>query len=124
MNTRQAIDRSSGPVALSAAFNQNSTCFCVGLDSGFCGKECMLGVLRVLIEYQAVFSSDPCQLQKSREFNAGIGVAEMLGRSNYVALVGGGKQPKFPQNKVGTHTGPSRFQESQPKYSDAGRDLG
>ena len=42
-----------------------------------------------------LYHADP-----EEDFNAGIGHVEMLGRTNYVALVGGGRQPKFPQNKV------------------------
>ena len=38
MNTRPAIDESTGPVSLSVAFNQDNSCFSVGLDTGFCGK--------------------------------------------------------------------------------------
>lgn len=38
MNTRQVIDESIGPYSLSAAFNNDSSCFSVGLNSGFCGK--------------------------------------------------------------------------------------
>ncbi|KAI9832138.1 MAG: Phosphatidylinositol 3,5-bisphosphate-binding protein [Sarea resinae] len=83
MNTRSAIDTSAGPVSLSAAFNQDSSCFSVGLDNGFC-----------------VFNADACELKVSRDFNAGIGIVEMLGRANLIALVGGGRRPKFPQNKV------------------------
>ena len=86
MNTRTAIDESAGPISLAVAFNQDASCFSVGLDTGFC-----------------VFNSEPCELKVSRDFNAGIGAVEMLGRANYIALVGGGRQPKFPQNKVGTH---------------------
>ncbi|KAL9616404.1 MAG: hypothetical protein Q9160_008730 [Pyrenula sp. 1 TL-2023] len=71
MNTRPVIDDSSGPVSLSASFNHDASCFSVGLDTGFC------------------------------DFNAGIGRTEMLERYNYLAIVGGGKNPKFPQNKVG-----------------------
>ncbi|KAF3396319.1 SVP1-like protein 2 [Penicillium rolfsii] len=83
MNTRQVIDESLGPYSLSAAFNNDSTCFSVGLNSGFC-----------------VFNANPCELKVSRDFNAGIGLVEMLGQSNYLGIVGGGRNPKFPQNKL------------------------
>ncbi|KAJ9664329.1 Phosphatidylinositol 3,5-bisphosphate-binding protein [Neophaeococcomyces mojaviensis] len=83
MDTRPIIDESQGPVSLCASFNTDSTCFSIGTDTGFC-----------------VFNSDPCELRVSRNMNAGIGIAEMLGNYNYLALVGGGKNPRWPQTKV------------------------
>ncbi|KAJ5107789.1 hypothetical protein N7456_004464 [Penicillium angulare] len=83
MNTRQVIDVSVGPYSLSTTFNNDTSCFSVGLEDGFC-----------------VFNADPCELKVSRDFNAGIGLAELLGQTNYLAIVGGGRTPKFPQNKL------------------------
>jgi WD repeat-containing protein 45 len=83
MNTRPVIDDAAGPQSLSAAFNHDASCFSVGLDTGYC-----------------VFNSDPCELRASRDFNAGISIAQMLGRFNFLALVGGGRRPKYPQNQV------------------------
>lgn len=34
------------------------------------------------------------------DFNAGIGLVRMMGTTNYLALVGGGRSPKFAMNKA------------------------
>ncbi|KAL1859512.1 hypothetical protein VTK73DRAFT_7587 [Phialemonium thermophilum] len=83
MNTRPVIESPSTTVVLSVSFNDDCSCFAVGLDSGFC-----------------IFYAKTCLLKTTRDFNAGIGLVQMMGTANFLALVGGGRQPKFAQNKV------------------------
>ncbi|KAG6009608.1 hypothetical protein E4U21_001975 [Claviceps maximensis] len=83
MNVRPPIESSIPTAVLSVAFNSDSSCFAVGLESGIC-----------------VFHTKSCLMKASRDFNAGIGLVQMMGMTNYLALVGGGKSPKFAMNKA------------------------
>lgn len=91
MDTRRPITEISRPPRmLTASFNQDFSCFAVGYEDGF-----------------KVYNADPMDLKVERDFTVdgdgngqGIGIAKMLYRTNYLALVGGGKNPKFPLNKV------------------------
>lgn len=72
---------------LCTSFNQNSTCFARGTDKGF-----------------AVYDCDPTQSRFNRidpeATKAGIGIIELLFKSNIIALVGGGDEPKYPKTKL------------------------
>lgn len=97
MNVRHAIveENIKRPARfLQVSYNQDDSCFSAATEDGF-----------------LIFNTDPlaCKLKRKftdeedsrkNEAGGGIGCTRMLYRTNYTALVGGGKRPKYPLNKL------------------------
>ncbi|EJS43583.1 hsv2p [Saccharomyces arboricola H-6] len=89
---REAVNNRRKPKFLSVSFNQDDSCFSVALENGF-----------------RIFNTDPLANKLSKTFQessgnqsrgTGIGYTRMLYRTNYIALVGGGKRPRHALNKL------------------------
>jgi WD repeat-containing protein 45 len=65
--------------------NQDQSCFVVGTETGY-----------------RIYQTDPLEHTHSRVFPGagGLGIVGMLFRSNVLALVGGGRNPRYPPSKV------------------------
>ena len=68
---------------LNISFNQDNSCFSIGTETGY-----------------KIYQTYPFKGPYKRNMNGGIGTVEMLYKSNFLALLGGGKTPKFNNNKV------------------------
>jgi len=68
---------------LSVSFNQDNSCFSIGTENGF-----------------MIFETYPFKNQYKKKMDGGIKQAEMLYRTNLLALIGGGDIPKFNPKKL------------------------
>src|SRR5437016_5464166 len=77
------IDKKININIMHIGFNQDYSCFICCTNSGF-----------------IIYTTEPQKETIKRDLNGGIGYAEMLFRCNLIALIGGGKNPYYPANKV------------------------
>lgn len=82
MNTEKNEDDKVSKI-LYANFNQDGSLFAVGTEKGF-----------------KIYNCSPFRDNFERNLEGGIGIVELLNRCNILALVGGGKTPKWTTNKV------------------------
>ena len=81
MNSINEIDEDDS--MLYASFNQDNSFFSVGTERGF-----------------RIYQTFPFRDHYERIMRGGIGVVEMLYKSNFLALMGGGRVPKYGKNKL------------------------
>lgn len=78
-------------VMLSCSFNQTKTMFAIGTDKGF----------RIYkINNEPNYSLENRIVLYDKHLDGGLSIVELYYESNIIALVGGGKFPKYPKNKV------------------------
>ena len=82
--------------------NQDSTCFCVGTNQGF-----------------KIFSVEPFSLISEQSIPGGVRFAQMLYRTNIVALVGTGQDTSYPTHKVCIYDDLTKKCIGEIKYSQA-----
>ena len=106
----QSISGSSGSsTLLFIGFNQDGGCFASGTTSGFSifNVEPFRETVKRIFSTTTTTTSSTLPSSLGNETlsvqiggGGGIGIVEMLFRCNLIALVGGGRSPRFPTNKV------------------------
>ena len=80
MNSNNEIEDNS---MLYVSFNQDNSFFSVGTERGF-----------------KIYQTYPFNEPYEKIMNGGIGMVEMLYNSNFLALMGGGRFPKYSKNEL------------------------